>query len=127
MPRFILALLTLLMLATPASALKLIVWDRDLLTKLGDGESSGGRVTLRLVTDYSGPVVVLFAPTEEERTRGGLSALKSRYVGTLDDGQLTLEGGQSLSRLLSGFKLSLGVQPAGQSLSLPGLRNSGNK
>ncbi|PTA67522.1 hypothetical protein [Deinococcus arcticus] len=126
MTRLLIALLTLLTLTAPAGALQLIVWDREMNIKLGSGESSGGRMTVRLVDDYDGPVVVLFAPSEDERARGAFGGLKSRYTGTLNDGQLLLEGGVSLARLLTPFKLSVGLQRAGQPVSLPGLRNTGN-
>ena len=52
MRRFLIALLATLSASAPAAALQLIVWDRDLSTKLGDGESSGGKVTVRLAGDY---------------------------------------------------------------------------
>ncbi|MBZ9714781.1 hypothetical protein [Deinococcus multiflagellatus] len=125
MTRLLFALLTLLSLSAPAGALQLIVWDREMNIKLGSGESSGGRMTVRLVDDYDGPVVVLFAPSDDERARGTFAGLKSRYTGTLNDGQLILEGGTTLARLLTPFKLSVSLQRAGQSLSLPGLRNTG--
>ena len=128
--RVLTALLTALFLSSPAAALQLIVWDRDLSTKLGDGESTGGRVTVRLATDYNGPVVVLFAPTDDERARGTYAGLKSRYVGTLTNGQLNLfpedrASAQSITKFLSGFKLSVNVQVNTAPVSLPGLRKSG--
>lgn len=140
MTRRPLFLLTLLALAAPAQALKLSVWDRELQTKLGDGESSGGKFTVRLVGDYDGPVVILFAQTDDERTRGVFPNLKSRYNGLLSGGQLTVQApapaqgdrpvsalsagnsGLTLAKFLAGFRLSLSVQSAGQSLSLPGLK-----
>ncbi|GGS05021.1 hypothetical protein [Deinococcus sedimenti] len=127
--RYLTALLTTLLLSSPAAALQLIVWDRDLSTKLGDGESSGGRVTVRLAGDYSGPVVVLFAPSDEERTRGAFPGLKSRYVGTLTNGTLNLlpeerAAPQPITKFLTGFKLTVNVQVANSAVSLPGLRKS---
>lgn len=128
--RFLTALLTTLLLSSPAAALQLIVWDRDLSTKLGDGESSGGKVTVRLAGDYNGPVVVLFAPTDEERSRGTFPGLKSRYVGTLVNGQLNLfpeerSAAQTITKFLTTFKLNVNVQVTTAPLSLPGLRKTG--
>lgn len=120
-----LALLTLLPLAAPAQAVRLIVWDRELQTKLGYGETTGEQMKVQLVKDYSGPVVVLFSREDEEKTRGLYPALKSRYDGDLKAGQLTLDtpnGPVTLARFLAGFGMTLQAQPAGQSLSLPGLR-----
>ncbi|WP_026332549.1 hypothetical protein [Deinococcus apachensis] len=120
-----LALLTLLALATPAQALKLIVLDRELQTPLASGETSGNRMVVQFVPDYTGPVVVLFSRDDEEKARGLYPTLKSRYDGDLKAGQLTLDipnGTQTLARFLSGFGLTLQSQAAGQSLSLPGLR-----
>ncbi len=120
-----LALLTLLALASPAQALKLIIWDRELQTKLGYGETSGNRMVVQLVPDYAGPVVVLFSRDDDDKARGLYPALKSRYDGDLKGGQLTLDapsGTVTLARFLTGLKLTLQTQTAGQSLSLPGLR-----
>lgn len=134
-------LAVLLALAASASALKVSVWDRELQTKLGDGETTGSKFNVRLVTDYDGPVVVLFALSDDEKARGAFPGLKSRYNGSLQDGQLTLQTqaaagtaasdrtlnglqintGTTLAKFLTAFKLSLNLQPAGQSLSLPGL------
>ncbi|WP_034387990.1 hypothetical protein [Deinococcus sp. YIM 77859] len=125
-----LALLTLLALASPAGALKLIVWDRDLQTKLGYGESSGNQMTVQLVRDYSGPVVVLFSREEDERNRGLYLTVKSRYDGTLKAGQLTLNVQNmpvTLARFLSGLKLNLLLQPTAQVFLLPGLRTVADK
>lgn len=124
------ALLTLLALACPAGALKLIVWDRDLQTKLGYGESSGSQMTVQLVRDYSGPVVVLFSREEDEKARGLYPTVKSRYDGTLRTGQLTLDvqnTSVTLARFLSGLKLNLVLQPTTQVFVLPGLRTVTDK
>ncbi|UBV42531.1 hypothetical protein LAJ19_13015 [Deinococcus taeanensis] len=130
MTRFLTALIATLTLSASAGALQLIVWDRDLSTKLGDGESAGGRVTVRLAGAYEGPVVVLFAPSDEERARNAFPGLKSRYAGTLVNGQLSLLGEeraapQSITKFLTGFRLTTNVQVSGQALSLPGLRKTG--
>lgn len=138
MTRRSLTLLALLTLAAPAQALKLSVWDRELQTKLGDGESVGGKFNVRLVGDYDGPVVVLFAQTDEEKARAAFPGLKNRYNGTLMAGQLSLQpvvsssfsgtslpvpnSGVTLAKFLAPFKLIVVSQPAGQSLSLPGLK-----
>lgn len=120
-----LALMTLLALATPAQALKLIVWDRELQTKLGYGETSGDRMVVQLVRDYSGPVYVLFSRDDDEKAQGLYPSLKGRYDGALKGGQLTLDapnGTVTLARFLAGLGLTLQSQAAGQALSLPGLR-----
>ncbi|GAA0507935.1 hypothetical protein [Deinococcus depolymerans] len=125
MPKFPALLLSALLLSTPAHALKISVWDSELQTKLGDGESGGGQLKVRLVGDYSGPVVVLFAPSEEERNRNTFPGLKSRYAGVLTGGQLNVQaenGPLPLTRFLSGFKLSLSLSAPAGSVSLPGLR-----
>lgn len=129
MRRFLTALLTLLTLSTPAAALQLIVWDRDLSTKLGDGESSGGKVTVRLAGDYSGPVVVLFAQSDEERARNAFPGLKSRYAGSLVNGQLNIlaedrGAAQSITKFLGAHRVTATVQVASAALSLPGLRKA---
>ncbi|MEW6421026.1 MAG: hypothetical protein AB1511_04765 [Deinococcota bacterium] len=125
-----LVFLTLLTLASPAQALKLIVWDRELQTKLGYGETSGGRMTVQLVQDYSGPVVALFSREEDEKARGLYLGLQSRYDGTLKTGLLTLEVQNTpvtLSKFLTSLKLNLVLQPAGQVFVLPGLRSLPDK
>lgn len=121
-----LAVLILLALAAPAQALKLIVWDRELQTKLGYGESSGDRVKVQLVKDYSGPVKVLFSREEDEKARGLYPSLQGSYQGVLKAGQLTLDVQNTpvtLTKFLNGLKLTLVVQPVGQVFSLPGLRS----
>ncbi|EYB67094.1 hypothetical protein DEIPH_ctg052orf0107 [Deinococcus phoenicis] len=121
-----LALLTLLTLAAPAQALKLIVWDRELQTKLGYGETSGSRMTVQLVKDYTGPVVALFSREDDEKARGLYPTLQSRYDGTLKAGQLTLDVQNTpvtLLKLLGGLKLTLVLQPTSQVFVLPGLRS----
>lgn len=117
--------LTLLALATPAQALKLTVWDPELQLKVGYGETNGSRMTVQLVKDYSGPVVALFSREDDEKARGLYPSLQSRYPGILRNGQLTLEVGNTnvtLTRFLSGLKLTLSTPPAGQVFTLPGLR-----
>ncbi|WP_309573036.1 hypothetical protein [Deinococcus sp.] len=133
MIRSALLMLALGALATPAQALKMSVWDRELQTKLGDGESSGNMFTAHLVGDYQGPVVILFAPSDEEKARGTYAALKTRYDGMLEGGQLSIQatpGGAAntavtLAKFLTAYKLKLNLQPAGESLSLPGLKTTG--
>ena len=82
----------------------------------------------------------LFAKTDEEKSRVMFPGLKSSYNGVLSKGQLTLQvpgasgtnaGKDSaantsltLSKFLTPFKLTLSAQPAGQSLSLPGLKSA---
>ncbi|ANE44646.1 hypothetical protein [Deinococcus puniceus] len=135
-------LILLFALAAPAQGLKLIVWDRELQTKLGYGESTGNKFSVQLVPNYSGPVVVLFSQTDEEKAKGSFPGLQSRYDGTLKAGQLTLQAPEqrmstqtanaaaanttlTLARFLSTFKLSVSGQPSGQTLSLPGLKSAG--
>lgn len=125
MPKFPVLILSALLLFTPAHALKISVWDNELQTKLGDGESSGNQLKLRLVGDYSGPVVVLFAPSDEERARNTFPNLKSRYSGVLRGGQLDLQldgGLQSVTRFLNSFRLSVTLQVPGTPVTLPGLK-----
>ncbi|MPY67039.1 hypothetical protein F8S09_10110 [Deinococcus sp. SDU3-2] len=122
-----LATLLLLTLVSGAGALKLRVFDPELQLNLGYGESSGGRMTVQLVRNYSGPVVLLFSRSEDERNEGLFLNLQPRYLGTLKAGQLTVEVGnteQTLTRFLSGLKLSLTLQPVSQSFTLPGLRTT---
>ena len=125
MPKFPALLLSALLLSTPAHALKLSVWDSELQTKLGDGESSGNQLRVRLVGDYNGPVVVLFAPSDEERARNTFPGLKSRYSGVLRGGQLDLQaenGPQGIARFLTAFKLTVTLQVPGSPVTLPGLK-----
>ena len=132
MIRRALLVLSLLALAPWAQGLKMSVWDRELQTPLGQGESVGGKFNVRMVGDYEGPVVILFALTDDEKARGSFSSLKSRYNGLLSGGELSLQapalgGGAlnstlSLAKFLAPFKLTLSIQPSGLSLSLPGLK-----
>ena len=128
MTRFrILATLLLLTLASGAGALKLSIWDPELQIQVGYGETSGSRMTVQLVRNYSGPVVLLFSRNDDEKERGVYASVQRSYPGILKAGQLTLEVGnteQTLARFLAGLKLSLTVQPAGQSFTLPGLRTT---
>ncbi|AWN24139.1 hypothetical protein DKM44_13635 [Deinococcus irradiatisoli] len=130
MKPFVLTILCAALLQSSAGALQAIVWDRDLQTKLGYGEVVGSKLNLELVSDYSGPVVVLFARDSSEKT--AYNGLASRYDGLLKNGQLTidLDSAQenvTFSKFLSSFKLSLSLQSAGQNVSLPGLKVSPGK
>ncbi|MGI8747861.1 MAG: hypothetical protein ACR2J4_05870 [Deinococcus sp.] len=125
--RLALALLGVLLLSLPASALQLVIWDPQLQTKLGYGELSGGKLSLQIVGDYSGPVVALF--TREPGEANLYPGLDSRYDGQLQSGQLNLGAGAGLgsvplARLLSSYKLTLDVQNAARSFTLPGLKAS---
>ncbi|WP_291429868.1 hypothetical protein [Deinococcus sp.] len=125
MLKFPALMLCALLLCAPTHALKISVWDSELQTPLGDGESSGGQLKVRLVGDYNGPVVVLFAPSDEERDRKTFQALKSRYGGVLRGGTLDLQlenGQQSITRFLAAFKLTVSVQVPGTPVTLPGLK-----
>lgn len=115
------------LLSSSAGALQVIVWDRDLQTKLGYGEVSAGKLNLQLVTDYSGPVVVLFARDSTEKT--AYSGLAPRYDGLLKNGLLNIDAPDNvtLSKFLGSFKLSLAVQGAGQNVTLPGLKTAPEK
>ena len=129
----------LLLLACPAHALKLVVWDNEMQTKLGAGESSGNRFNVQFVRDYSGPVRVIFSQSADERSRGLFPGLQSSYDGLLKNGQLSLfpapdararaagattapgatqnmqaPDSQSLSRFLQQYKLSLPGTPGTQ-------------
>ena len=130
MKRIALSLLVSALL-TQAQALQVIVWDRDLQTKLGYGELSGSKLSLQLIADYSGPVVVLFARDNKEKN--SFSGLLPRYDGSLRSGQLNLDVPDAASstpqsitfgKFLGGFKLTLSLQSAGQNVSLPGLKAS---
>ncbi|WP_084050716.1 hypothetical protein [Deinococcus hopiensis] len=123
-------LLTLLALAAPAQALRLIVWDPELRDVLGSGETSGGRMTVQLLQGYVGPVKLVFSRDEDEKARGLYNGVQSGYNGLIKDGQLTLDTPGSdvtLTKFLSGLKLSVQVQPATQILELPGLRSAPDK
>ncbi|WP_420595680.1 hypothetical protein [Deinococcus sp.] len=125
MKRIVLLSLLAALLHTPAEALQVIVWDRDLQTKLGYGEVVSSTLNMQLVPDYSGPVVVLFARDDREKTT--FSDLAARYDGVLRAGQLSLDvpgtpGSVTFSKFLGSFKLNLSLQSAGQSISLPGLK-----
>lgn len=135
MTRILIPLLCLTALSPAAEALKVQVWDRELQTKVGDGETGGSKLTMQFVGDYDGPVVVLFAQTDEEKSRVLFPGLKSSYGGTLSKGQLTLQvpaapgeraanTSLTLGKFLAPFKLTLNAQPAGQTLSLPGLKTT---
>ncbi len=117
-------------LLSSASALQVLVWDRDLQTKLGYGDLSGSKLTLQLVSGYSGPVIVLFARDASEKN--SFAGLQSRYDGLLKGGQLSLDvpdfpENVTLSKFLGSFKLSVAVQSAAQTISLPGLKAAPEK
>lgn len=120
-----LKVLTLLALLSGASAraVQLVVWDPQLQTKLGYGEVVGGKLNVQLVADYSGPVVALFS--KETGDGPQYAALNTRYSGQLRGGTLTLNDGGtvvSLSKFLSGFKLTPSFQNTARTFSLPGLK-----
>ncbi len=123
-------------LATPGQALKLIVWDSEMQTKLGAGESSGSKFNLQLVKDYSGPVKVIFSQSADEKSRNTFSSLQSSYDGLLKNGQLSLltssdekaaaaagpvtgNGSLPLGKFLQQYKLSLTTQTTGQNSAAP--------
>lgn len=146
-------LLCLLLLACPAQALKLVVWDNEMQTKVGAGESSGNRFNVQFVKDYSGPVKVIFSQSADERAKGLFPGLQSSYDGLLRNGQLTLDtepaakgrssaavqnaplGGallpsnQTLSRFLQQYKLNVVGTPNSQlvdpTFGLPDFKLSG--
>ena len=134
MKRTSLALLSLLVFAAPAQALKLIVWDPDFKNKVAYGESIAGKFNVKFDKNYSGPVVALFSQTDEEKDRGTYAGLRSSYEGTLRGSQLLIDGDGvpnaasrsaagndksfvPLKKLLQPYKLSVDVQPT--SLLLP--------
>lgn len=123
------SLFLLSLLSLPAQALQVIVWDRDLQTKLGYGETLGSKLNMQLVSDYSGPVVILMARDGNEKTT--YTGLQSRYDGLLKNGQLSFKDDNdqtlNLVKLLNNYKISVTFQSASQSISLPGLRNSDPK
>ncbi len=116
----------LILLSLNTQALQVIVWDRDLQTKLGYGVVSANKLNVQLVSDYSGPVVTLFARESSEKNL--YSDLQDRYDGVLKAGQLSLKDdkGQNvnLAKLLSGYKIALVTQANAQSVSLPGLKSA---
>ncbi|MFC4456288.1 hypothetical protein [Deinococcus sonorensis] len=107
-----------------AQALQVVIWDTQLQTKLGYGEVSGSRLNLQLVQDYTGPVVALFSRDADEKDM--YPGLASRYDGTLKGGQLVLND-LPISRFLSSYKLSVSLQSAAKTLSLPGLKTPPGK
>jgi hypothetical protein len=127
-PLKMLALLALLT-TVPAQALQLVVWDTQLQTKLGYGESSGNKLNVHLVSDYSGPVIALFSQDDDDND--AYQALEDRYSGQLKSGVLTLEDDSgslvSLSKFLAPFKLTPTIQNAAKSFSLPGLKSPPGK
>lgn len=83
-------LVSFVLLASPAGALKMSIWDREMQTTLGAGESSGSRFNVQLIKNYSGPVIVIFSQSDEEKRSGLYTGLQNRYDGVLKNGQLTL-------------------------------------
>jgi hypothetical protein len=119
-----LTLVALLSLAS-AQAVQLVVWDTQLQTKLGFGESAGGKLNLQLVTDYSGPVIALFIRDDGEK--GSYPGLMPRYSGQLKGGVLTLEDSgvsQSIGKFLAPYKLTPSIQNPVKTFSLPGLKTA---
>ena len=112
-PRLKTWLLLAVLASAPAQAVQLVVWDPQLQTKLGYGEVSGGKLTLQLVPDYSGPVVALFSRDDTE---------KNSYPG-LEDGGSVL----SLGKFLVAFKLTPSLQNPVKTFSLPGLKPPSEK
>ena len=127
-PHLKLWLLLAALTSAPVQAVQLVVWDPQLQTKLGYGEVSGGKLTLQLVPDYSGPVVALFSRDESEKN--SYPGLLPRYSGQLRGGALSLEDGGSvltLSKFLSVFKLTPSLQNPVKTFSLPGLKPPSEK
>lgn len=128
-----LVLLTLLatsLLTGSAGALQAIVWDRDLQIKLGYGELSSNKLSMRVVGNFSGPVVVLFARDDSEKN--SFIGLQPRYDGFLKNGQLSVDlpdaaENVTFTKFLSSYKLTASLQNAGQNVSLPGLKASSEK
>lgn len=130
MIRTILSLIVLaLLMLSPAQALRLAIFDRDLTTPLGVAESNEGRLHLQLLQDASGPVTVLV-----EDDSGRVSSL----AGLIQGGQLLVgQPPQPLARFLAARGMTYTVQTrlvngARERLVLPNLRapsspgNSGN-
>ena len=118
--------LVALLTSAPAQAVQLVVWDTQLQTKLGYGETVNGKLNLQLVTDYSGPVIALFARDDSEKN--SYPGLLPRYSGQLRGGVLTLEDDGlpiTLSRFLAPFKLTPSLQNTVRTFSLPGLKTPG--
>lgn len=90
MKRLFPLLASALLLAPPASALKMSIWDREMQTTLGAGESNGNRFNVQLIKNFSGPVIVIFSQSDEERRNSTYAGLQNRYDGVLKNGQLTL-------------------------------------
>ncbi|ADV68881.1 conserved hypothetical protein, precursor [Deinococcus maricopensis DSM 21211] len=114
--RVLRALLTLMVLAAPAHALQLVLTNPDQdFQPVGAGESSGGRLTLQLVSSFEGNVMVVI------RNDDGSS---STYTGVVRDGQITVQG-QPLARFLAARGVTLTVQPiGGKPFTLPGLKSA---
>jgi hypothetical protein len=128
MPRLLMPLL-LMVAASPAGALQMMVWDRHFQSKVGYGESNGSTFNVQLLPRYNGPVVVLFSQTDEELRRATFPTLLGRYNGVLRGGQLIIElpgnDDRTLSKFLATFRLSVRVQSTGPTLTLPGLKVTG--
>lgn len=85
------------LLWTGASALQVVIMDRDLQSTLGTGQSVNGRLSLQLAEGASGPVVV-FIKDDAGQT--------SSFPGELRGGQIMLKSG-SLAALLQARGITL--------------------
>lgn len=90
MKRLLSLLAVFTLLPSPAQALKMSIWDRDMQTTLGAGESSGNRFNVQLIRNFSGPVIVIFSQTNDEKRNATFKNLQNRYDGVLKNGELTL-------------------------------------
>lgn len=100
-----------------SSALKLTIWNPELTTKIGAGESlAAGKFSLQTVKGYNGAVVVVFSQSEEDKKI--MPTLQGSYFGTLNNGQLALypekekkaENTITLQKLLSPYKYIFSIQ-----------------
>jgi len=118
--------LTVLVNPVPVQAVELVVWDTQLQTKLGYGETVGNKLTLQLVPDYSGPVIALFSRDDTEK--GSFPGLMPRYSGMLKSGVLILNDNGTplpLNKFLAQYKLTPSLQNPVKTFSLPGLKTPG--
>lgn len=122
MIRVLTVLITLLLGLSPALALRMAVFDRDLTTPLAVAERTGNVLQLQLLQDAAGPVTVLI-----EDDQGRVSSLP----GLIQGGQLLVgQPPQPLARFLAARGLNFQVQVrlvngARERLVLPGLRAPG--
>lgn len=116
---FHLLVVAALLLLSPAQALRLAVFDRDLTTPLGVAESSENRLHLQLLQDAVGPVTVIL-----EDDAGKVSS----FLGVVQNGQLFIgQPPQPLARFLAARNMNYTVQVrlvngARERLVLPNLR-----